>query len=234
MPTKRDPILKFGRNADIDAGTEDVWDGGGVWVAPTTARTHAIKSSAAADAAAGRGLRTIKVIGLDSTYSLQEETVTLNGTTNVNTANTYTMIHRMYGLTSGTGYVNAGNITATAATDNTVTAQISTGEGQTLMAIYQIPLGYQGYVRRYYSSAGGVTAASLMTVRLKTRTLGGPWLVKHANEIVTTGQNMLIYSFEPFALILGEKDTIKLEGTSGAANMTLSGGFDIELVPILS
>ncbi len=34
-------VNKFGRNTDIDtAAKEDIWDGGGLWVAPTQARKH--------------------------------------------------------------------------------------------------------------------------------------------------------------------------------------------------
>lgn len=37
-------VNKFGRNSDVDA-TEDIWDGGGLWVPPIAARTHDIAST---------------------------------------------------------------------------------------------------------------------------------------------------------------------------------------------
>ena len=62
------PINKFGRNADIDVGTEDIWGAGGTWVEPTAATTVAVVSSSASDASAGTGARTITVNGLNGSY----------------------------------------------------------------------------------------------------------------------------------------------------------------------
>ena len=59
-------VNKFGRNTDIDTAVEDVWDGGGTWVAPTQVRTHDIVSTSTSDDGdpVGVGARTIRVYGL--------------------------------------------------------------------------------------------------------------------------------------------------------------------------
>ena len=139
---------KFGRNTDIDAGvTADIWDGGYtgdvslIWVAPTQARIHDIKSSSSDDASAGVGARTILIFGLtDWDTAESTENITLNGTSNVATSNSYVIIHRMRVLTKGATSVNVGVLTATAQSNNTITAQINAGQGQTQMAILAYPL----------------------------------------------------------------------------------------------
>lgn len=148
---RKEALHKFGRNPVVTGDTtEDVWDGGGLWVPPTEARVHNLVSSSANDAAAGTGARTIKIYGLDANYDRQEETITLNGVTPVATTNSYTRIFRMVCQTWGSGQANAGNITATAVTDATVTAQVSTGNNQTLMAIYTVPNGYSLILYTYW------------------------------------------------------------------------------------
>ena len=79
-------VNKFGRNTDVDsAAAEDVWDGGGIWVAPTAARVHNLVSADAADDAAGTGAQTVLVTGLDGTWTETSETVTMDGITPVAT-----------------------------------------------------------------------------------------------------------------------------------------------------
>lgn len=155
---------KFGRNPLITSNTtEDIWDGGGTWVAPTQARVHNIVSSSANDAAAGTGARTIRIYGLDASWNAQSEAVTLNGVTPVATTGSYTRIFRMNCTSWGSGQTNAGDITATAVTDATVTAQISTGNNQTLMAIYTVPTGFSLYMTKVIFYVNIVSAVGVVT-----------------------------------------------------------------------
>lgn len=142
-------VNKFGKALDCDASVPtDIWNGANgvtstdVWVAPTQARIHDIVSSDVNDdgSPVGTGMRTLRVYGLTSWSAAEvSEDVILNGTTNVPTVNSYVIIHRMKGLTFGSGETNAGIIKATAQTDATITAAIQAGEGQTLMLIYGVP-----------------------------------------------------------------------------------------------
>ncbi len=142
-------INKFGWAPDADKDDPtDVWDGADgatgtkIWVAPTQARKHDIVSAAAADdgAPVGTGMRTVRVLGLTDWDTKEvSEDVILNGATPVATVNTYVIIHRLIGLTFGSGGTNAGIIKATAQVDGTVTAMITAGHGQTCMAIFGVP-----------------------------------------------------------------------------------------------
>lgn len=223
-------LLKFGRNADVDTGGyEDIWDAGGTWVPPTTARLHNIVSSSTDDDSAGTGARTVAVIGLGDDYAVANETVTMDGTTPVATVKTYVIIYRMYVVTAGSGGANAGTITATAQTDATVTAQISIGYNQTLMAIYQVPLGKTAYMRRYYASMNNPTAATSADVRLLVKPFGEVYQTKHVVGLLSGGTSFVDYRYD-LPLVITEKSIIKLAAQASANNIDVSGGFDLVLI----
>lgn len=136
-----------------------------LWVPPTAARVHAIVSSSVADDSAGTGARTVRVYGLQSWDSPETyEEVIMDGVTPVNTLDSYVIVHRMRVWTAGSGQTNAGTISATAATDGTVTAAIQPNNGSTAMAIYGVPSGYQVAIHKWWcaiaKASGG--AASIL------------------------------------------------------------------------
>jgi len=177
-------VGKFGAAPDgIQTSATDIWDRADatptqqIWVAPTQARVHAIVSSSAADASGGTGALQVRVYGLTS-WSTKEvtETVTLTGQTPVNTANSYVIIHRMQAIAQATTTsvgCNAGTITATAATDATVTAAILPGNGQTEMAIYGVPSVQTALMYRWSAQIDRTVAAGA-TVDFRVRVNENP------------------------------------------------------------
>jgi len=234
-------VNKFGEAPDCDSGVAtDIWDGADgststdEWVAPTAARIHALASGSANDAAAGTGMRTVEVYGLQ-TWDSEEtsETVTLNGLTGVNTTNSYVIIHRMKGLTFGSGNTNAGIITATAATDSTVTAAIQAGEGQTLMAIYGVPSTQDILVKHVDASidAGSVANVTMrLLVREDADTSGTSFVTKDKTVIAAAAPWDRAYDIPKK---YSGPCVVKLQATSDTNNVTTTGGFDAVLIPQL-
>lgn len=221
-------VNKFGRNPDVDVGTEDIWSQGGTWVAPTAARVHNLASTSANDTAAGTGARTLTVNGLNGSYVDTTETITLNGVANVATANSYVIIHRMIVQTAGSVESNVGTITATAVTDGTISAAIVIGKNQTQVAIYQIPAGYTGYLSQYYGGFQGGAGAACF-IELFGKAFGGVYALKGTLTLRVDGSSFDVRSYKS-PLKFTEKSIIKLTATSDAVNSNVVGAFDLILV----
>ena len=223
-------LHKFGRNADVDTGSvEDIWDGGGTWAEPTTARLHTIASSDNLDIAAGGGAQTITVYGLDADYALATESVSLNGTAGTASAQTWTMIHRMVVNAAGTAGGNVGTITATADTDATVTAQIEPTNNQTLMAIYMVPAATTLELDTWYSSMNRATTTGGSDTFLKFKPDGEVWQIKDVAGLVGTGSGHMTRNYK-VPLKVPAKTIVKIAADASASNTDVSGGFNGVLV----
>lgn len=221
-------VAKFGRNPDIDAGTEDIWSQGATWVAPTAARIHSIVGGAADVNTSGTGAWTVSVQGLNGSYVETTETVAMAGAAGVDTLNSYLIIYRMIVLTAGTGGTNSADITAVAASDSTVTCAIVALRGQSQMCIYQVPAGYTAYMHQFGGSFNGAPNANVI-LNLFSKPLGGVWNLKGSLSISAAGSSA---AFRVYTVptTFAEKTLIKLTGTSDSAGSDVMGEFDIILV----
>ena len=235
-------VNKYGRATDCDSGVAtDIWDRANatdaqpIWVAPTAARIHAIVSTSASDdgSPVGVGARTLRVYGLQTWGSAESfEDVVLNGVGPVNTGNSYVIIHRMRVLTCGASGPNVGKITATAAVNGTVTAQIIAGRGQSQMAIYGVPSTKTLLVHDFYTSVlranlGATNVAVDIGLLFSTDVVNQPniWTVKHTSGVVMLGSSNAVKPFDPLNAIAGP-GILKLQATAGANNIDMSGGFN--------
>lgn len=219
-----------GRNIDVDTGTEDIWSVGGVMTEPTTARAHNIASGDAADDDGSTGMTAVRVHGILSDGSEATEDVTLDGTNNVATTNSYTFINRLEGISYGSGGTNAGLITATAQTDSTVSAQIAVGAGRSQMTHYRVPAGKKGLIYSVRFSAKLGTAALLVAeLRVKPSGSGGFNLIDTVDDRTTEGQSNIVNLAMPHVLNAG--DTVKMRLTSASDDVLVSGGIGIVVVP---
>ncbi len=232
---------KFGRNIQVDSGiTADIWDGGHtgdvslIWVAPTQARKHDFKSSSGDDASGGLGARTVRFFGLpDWDTKETSEVITMNGTNNVATTNDYVIIHRIQVLTKGGTSSNVGVITATAQTDNTITAQIRAGQGQTQMSIMGVASTQTCFIGRVYgdvNKAGGATGLIDMSLMVNPEPDAEltNFNVLHTFGLQTVGTSALSIIFTSPKTFKGP-GIIKIQSISGTNNMDVSAGFDTVL-----
>lgn len=228
------PITKFGYNSDIDTGStpEDIWNQGGLYVAPTTARVHDIVSTSVNDTSAGTGARTVFIIGIDGSYNRVTETITLNGTSNVPTVNSYLHIHLMQVTSVGTTEVNQGVITATAQTDGTVTCSISTGDGQSASTIYLVPVGYRAFIMRIRARMNNPTANSAAEISVFTKPFGMGYQLKTRIGLNNSGNSFVELDYtgsSPY--IVPEKSWLRLRCTSVTNNNTIiEGEYDLIVI----
>jgi len=144
-------VSKFGYNPTIGSTAyESIWEGSNAYPWQTVADQLEVLSSDANDTSAGTGARTVELQGLDSSWNLLTETVTMNGTSAVTTTGSFLRIFRARVVTAGTSLRNEGDITIrdqdTSTTRALITNGTTAGMGQTLMAVYTIPAGKTGYV----------------------------------------------------------------------------------------
>lgn len=236
-------VIKFGNATNVDAVETDIWDRANAtddqdtWIAPTAPREHAIVSTSASDNGnpAGVGARTLMACGLVD-WDTKEvcETITLQGTFSVTTTDSFVIIHRLEVLTKGATSVNVGTITATALTDDTVTAQINVGQGQTQMAIRGIPSAQTFYVVSYDASfnksAGAVGAVDVsLLINPEPDSELTNFLTKDTQAVISSGSSLFDHLFGPYLPVPGPA-IIKVKGNSSVADIVLSAGFEGILV----
>jgi hypothetical protein len=235
-------VNKYGRATNADNGVAtDVWDHAtqSIWLAPTAARIHSIASANDNDgktgAPASSGARTLRIWGL-KTWDTAEtsEDITLDGTTGVNTANSYVIIHRMAVLTSGASGPNIGLITATAATDGTITAQIAATNGQTLMAIYGVPSTQTAYLTAFYALVGRVSPSGVdvdvsLLYSFDVENQPAAFLLKFPAALERDGLPYLNHHFIPYYKFEGP-GILKLQVNANANDTYTDGGFGLILV----
>ena len=148
----------FGYSAAVGSTAQGpLWEGltlsGGNYVYPSSAAPLVLVSDSATD----NTTRSVIINGLDANYNILQETIALNGTTNVTTTNSFLRINSMEMLNS----TNTGNITASIS--STVYAKIAAGVGQTQMSIYTVPAGYSFYLTySQFDASIGFTSSNYM------------------------------------------------------------------------
>lgn len=148
-------VSKFGAHFDLDTAelptslTTAVLASGGVYPYPSVAGALEVVSSDAADAAAGTGMRTVLIMGLDAEWLLKSEIVTLNGITPVALPGTWIRTHRMYGITAGSGKVNVGTVTVRPSGGGVTLLDIPPDFGQSVHGIFTVPADRRGFFKTW-------------------------------------------------------------------------------------
>ena len=139
----------LGDNDATSSSAEDMWEGeagsGSNKIIPHPAAAGIqmeIVSSSTDDDSDGTGVRTVRIDYLDANFAEQTETITMNGTTPVNTtATNIRRIQFMETATVGTGGSAAGDITLETTDSATEYCRISTGLNTALKGEWTVPSG---------------------------------------------------------------------------------------------
>jgi hypothetical protein len=224
-------VQVFGYNGDVDQSEESVWPNGGTVPHPTTASVLKISSSSASDTAAGTGARTVYIGGVDSNFDEIGETVTLNGQTAVNTANSYRYVNYFYVATVGADTKNAGNInvgtgTVTAGVPAVLYDMIAIGYNQRTTGHFCVPTGYTGFLTTGVITAGQESGSSAITSFLKQH---GPDEILRVGAVTTLNNGSVHYDFT-FPYIIPEKNCVGATAIGASNNNSVSTFFNIVLV----
>lgn len=166
----------YGYNPDSKSGVEEcVSDISTAYTFPAAAGTITISSSSGADTGAGTGAQTVKISGLDATYTPVSETVTLLGATAVTTTQTFLRFSNATVQTAGSGGKNAGVLTATLGGDPQCAIPIGMNTSQ--IGFYTVPAGYTVYI---VQADFAISESALVTARgsLFVRPFGGVFVIK--------------------------------------------------------
>jgi len=223
-------VQKFGFNTDVDADVmEDIWSYGGDYNWLDTATQLEVLSASADDAAAGTGARTVQIWGLDASHNEQTEVVTMDGTTPVATAGTYIRLHRMKGITPGSGGTAAGLITCRIVGGGVTVAEIPLPHNQTEMAVYTVPAGKTAYIFGIWGSATDTLAKADIGIMMRVREFGEMFCTKFNMKLATDGTCAAYRDLRYTPIKCLEKSDIIMRTLSSENNTTVVGAFDLVL-----
>jgi len=189
-------IHKFGQNLGASTTEQDVWGQGGILAFLTAAETmDVISTDTTNDISTGNNARTVELTGLDASFNVITETVTL-GATAVTTTASFIRVYRMKVVTVGTyGVTNLGTITATASSAGTVQCDVSVGDGQSGTTHYTVPAGFTAYILRIsITTDAGKTCGYHLHAREDADTVAAPFApskaIHHWEGIAQEGEEL--------------------------------------------
>ena len=166
--------------------------------------------------------KSITIEGLDENYNLISEVVTTdsNPVPTATTTAQFTRVFRAY--VTDTVFADDVNIKR----DGHIVARIRVGNAQTLMAIYTIPVGYEGFYMQQQSS---VQAGGDCEINTFLRYDGeAEFRVAHSVELTGSG-GPYVYSFHT-PLRLPPKTDIDIRGSMRSNNARATAAFDLILI----
>lgn len=241
-----EPVQKFGRaptGVVSAAAGSDIWDLAdsstptqAIWLPPTAARIHTLTSTSDEDTlTTGTGAWVMRVWYLADWDTAETfEDVNLNGTSGAAMSNAAVTINRMRVIANGGTSFPTGTITATAATDGTVTAVVRPNLGTTAMAIYGWPSTKTLLVFDWWASIMQAQAQA-RDVRCRLfRYLDPDNYPGLLNEVAvrgvqSNGDSSPSWPF-PVPLALAGPGILKINGVGSASGLDVAAGFNGILV----
>lgn len=212
-----------GLNPDVDAGTvpEAIIPQGGLYQWLTSAQAMQIVSTSADDSAAGTGMRTVLVQGLNASLVEIQETVTLNGLTPVALVNTYYRINNVLGLTAGTGTYNIGDVIVRTTVGAITQAFMPATFGRDQSCRYTVPAGYNLWPLEGFASLLDIlNAGAYCSFQLFGRDAGGPFISRF--HFVASAESPFAHIKPSILRPLGPGADIVVRVTNAATNDVLT------------
>lgn len=173
-PANRTRGFVFGRKSVVNDTLVTLWNGPtNTYVFPTVGQQMRIVSTSASDTAAGTGARTMHIHYLDSNYLPKEETITMNGTTPVNTVATDIFrINAMHVVSKGSSLTAVGAISLTNLAGTVTYAYQEANTNSSRQAVFTVPAGVTGYITHWQASSGS-TGNHFCQIRLAATSMDG-------------------------------------------------------------
>lgn len=205
-----------------------------------TAKFIMISGGNAADHFSGVGIKRVKIFGLDSTFTLQEEEITLSGAAVIYSENEYIRVYRAYSVWAGASGTNIGDIHMYSSGSVIDMAHIEAGESQTRMAIYTIPSGMVGEITEWGAGVIADNNAQVKTAQFKLVTEewdlnilnSGTWTSKgkRIRDIRGLKDNITHHTMA-LPIIVPAYTVVSVEGRSNQASTIGEAIFNIILKP---
>jgi len=197
-----------------------------------TAITVDVASTSTDDDSGGTGLLTLTLEGLDSNGNAQTETITLDGQSEVTSANTYSAINGFMGLTSGSGNESAGEIwvgngSFTSGVPATKYFVGERGHNKGLCAYYTVPTGHTLFLRHVTFIVVGTNKEVELTIESSVDSTGDMWIVE--NEYSSVSGTVVSIPVSTVAGITAGRH-IRMRGEAAGASSELTTEMICELV----
>lgn len=198
-----------------------LWGSGTEYIYETSASAMYISSTDVNDTSTGTGARTVEVRGLDSTYKLQTETVTMNGTTAVTSTKSYISIYDLTVKSSGSNNKNHGVIEAKSTTSANTICQMAANSNRSNLGVFTVEAGKTALVTGYWGSA---LKDKEVAFRLSVRPFGEVFQFRHEKVVY---QSNFYFPFNP-PMSISEKSDIEISAISlVGSSYQVFGGFDL-------
>lgn len=225
-------LYKFGYNPDVNGDEETVWEQGGDYPWLDSAVTMFVSSTSVNDTSGGSGANTILIQGLDENYVEIEETVTLNGQTQVTTQLSYLRVYRAFvtlagssGTSGGTIYIGSSGATG-GVPNGTVYANLGIGN-QTQIAAYTVPAGHTLYVDEINITAALNLANKRVDASFHTRDFGSNvFRTRFINVLQSNQLNQRFKYPQDFA----EKTDVEVRVSTNTTNNPIAASFQGVLI----
>lgn len=210
----------IGTNGAITTTFEPVWPESAAYTFLTAAMSSPyIASSDANDTAAGTGARTVTIWGVDASFAVKTETLSLDGQTSVSLVNSYMSINRMEVITAGSGGANAGIIRVgtganTAGVPAVTHGHIAIGFNKSQSAIYTVPASKSLLMKNLTFSSKSVTAALTVEFIVDRYVNAG---IRKRDELISLNQGGSSSQVLPITIQFAEKTQIAIQALSATS-----------------